>query len=87
VPEPVLTREQQKQALDENIAGIKELMNNSAEGMTEAEIQEQQKAWKELLDLLENEKRNLDAGTESQPPDSSQEKKQTKEGPEANKKK
>jgi hypothetical protein len=65
VPEPVLTPEQQMQSLNESISGIKEIMNSSTEGMSEAERQEQVKAWKELLELLESEKKNVEQNSSS----------------------
>lgn len=59
-PEPEPTIEDRKQSLDESIAGIKQLMGEAREGQTEAERQEENKAWVDLLKILQQEKENLE---------------------------
>ena len=76
-PEPEPTLEDRKQSLNESIAGIKQLMGEAREGQTEAERQEENKAWIELLKILEQEKVNLEkeaAAEASKPADSAQSK-------------
>lgn len=81
VSAPVLTPEQQKQSLDESISGIKEIMNVPVEGMSEEELQEQANAWKDLLVLLENEKKNLEQNSGSPSGDASDKKETSKDDP------
>jgi hypothetical protein len=59
-PEPEPTIEDRKQSLDESISGIKQLMGEAREGQTEAERQEENKAWVDLLKILQQEKENLE---------------------------
>ncbi|MEN6308767.1 MAG: hypothetical protein ABFD91_13555 [Anaerohalosphaeraceae bacterium] len=59
-PEPEPTVEERKQSLDESISGIKQLMGEAREGQTEAERQEENKAWIDLMKILEQEKENLE---------------------------
>ena len=55
--------------LKDNITDIKKLMGSSSEGLTEKEKQEEMKAWKELLEILEKENLNID-GSDKKPPGS-----------------
>jgi hypothetical protein len=79
VQEPVLTPEQQKQSLDESISSIREMMKTPMEGMSEEERQEQTKAWKDLLDLLESEKKSLEQNSSKSSGDASDKKEAAKE--------
>ncbi len=58
---PPPTPEQQRAELDKNIEDIRKLMNTPSDGSTGGDPSEDQKAWGELLQLLEEERRSLDA--------------------------
>lgn len=66
-PEPEPTIEDRKQSLDESISGIKQLMGEAREGQTEAERQEENKAWVDLLKILQQEKENLEKESVAEP--------------------
>ncbi|MBN2512485.1 MAG: hypothetical protein JXB18_06065 [Sedimentisphaerales bacterium] len=66
-PEPEPTIEERKQSLDESISGIKQLMGEARDGQTEAERQEENKAWIDLLKILQQEKENLDKEAVAEP--------------------
>jgi hypothetical protein len=59
-PESEPTPAEQKVSVEESIAGIKQIMNESREGMPDAERQEENKAWEDLLKVLEEEKKSLE---------------------------
>lgn len=63
-PAPPPTPEQQKKQLDDNITDIKKLMGTTS---TSGESSEDQKAWGELLKLLESERKSLDSSTSAVP--------------------
>jgi PAB1-binding protein PBP1 len=86
-PEPVMTPQQQRQSIEESIAGIKEMMNSSTEGMSPEEIQEQNKAWKELLEVLEAEKKNLEQNSGNPPQEASDKEEAAKDSAGKNEKK
>ncbi len=54
LPEP--TPQQRKKSLDDSIVGIKEIMKEPATGVTEAQRAEERKAWDQLLDILQQER-------------------------------
>lgn len=58
-PPPVPTVERQIESIDESIASIQEIMSREVEGVDEAEQAEAQATWKNLIELLQQEKENL----------------------------
>lgn len=60
---PPPTPEQQRAELDKNIEDIRKLMNTPTDSSSGANPSEDQKAWGELLKLLEDERKNFDPGT------------------------
>jgi len=60
-PEPVMTLQQQKESLDESINSVREMIGSPPAGSRDpAALAEDAKAWKELLEILEQERKNLD---------------------------
>lgn len=58
---PPQTTQEHKQSIDTSISSIEEIMNRTpAEGMSQEERNQEQEAWKQLLDVLQQERENLD---------------------------
>jgi len=64
-PEREPTHAERVAAANESIAGIKQIMNESVEGQSDAEREEQNKAWADLLKVLEEEKKTLENAPEA----------------------
>ena len=59
-PPPEPTPLQRKKSLDDSIVGIKEIMKEPAEGVTEAQRAEERKAWDQLLEILQKERSEVE---------------------------
>ena len=62
-PKPPPTPQERRQALDENIKGIEDIMNETRPGATPEQVAQEQEAWKKLLDMLGKEAKNIDGST------------------------
>ena len=65
-PPPMPTVKQQVESIDESIASIREIMSKEVEGADESEQTDTQAAWKDLIELLQREKENLQNAGESE---------------------
>lgn len=67
-PEPEPTPQERKASIEESISGIKQIMNETRESLSDAERQEENKAWVDLLKVLEEEKKAIENAPEGTPP-------------------
>lgn len=64
IPQP--TPEEQKQSIESSISSIEDIMNRApVEGVTEEQQKQEQEAWKQLLQVLQQERGNLEEGNEN----------------------
>jgi hypothetical protein len=64
-PEPEPTPEERKKSLNQSIEGIKGIMSSSTGDPSNAEHQKEMKIWKELLDMMQTEKENLEKSSDN----------------------
>jgi len=74
-PPPKPTPRQRKKSLDDSIVGIKEIMKEPTEGVTEAQRAEERKAWDQLLEILKQERGEVEGKIDKKNDDSQNPKK------------
>lgn len=73
VPAASKTPEEQKQSIDESISSIEQIMARTPdEGQTEEEIKQEQEAWQQLIQVLHEERKNIDQTAEEAPAESAE---------------
>ena len=74
-PAPEPTPQQRKKSLDDSIVGIKEIMKEPTEGLTETQRAEERKAWNQLLNILQQERSEVEGEIDKKSDDSQNPKK------------